>query len=110
MSPLLSDSSSTHTFTIDLDSIWHDDEEDDEDLTSSSAGPSTPPRSPGHQPSVSSFFIDGEEDEEPAPAYEYEDSQDSASTWGPASTARLSTSTVGYEFAKQAPVLEDDDS
>ncbi|VDC02809.1 unnamed protein product [Peniophora sp. CBMAI 1063] len=116
VSPLLSDGSSTHTFNIDLESIWADDEDDDEDLASLSAGPSTP-RSPALLPprrvsSVSSFFIDGEEDEEPAPAYEYEDSQDSASTWGPASTARLSSSTVGYEFAKQAPVEEcyDDDS
>ena len=83
-----------------------DEEDDDEDVTSSSAGPSTPPRSPGHQPSVSSFFIDGEEDVEPAPAYEYEDSQDSASTWGPASTARLSTSTVGHVI--KSGIVQDD--
>ncbi|KZV67528.1 hypothetical protein PENSPDRAFT_49960 [Peniophora sp. CONT] len=114
VSPLLSDGSSTHTFNIDLESIWADDDEEAEDeLASSSAGPSTP-RSPVLPPprrvsSVSSFFIDGEEGEEPAPAYEYEDSQDSSSTWGPASTARLSTSTVGYDYTKQAPVMEDDD-
>lgn len=113
---MLSDGSSAHTFNIDLESIWADDEDEDEedDLQFLSAGPSTP-HSPILAPprrvsSVSSFFIDADDDdEEPAPAYEYEESQDSASTWGPASTARLSCSTVGYEFAQEAPVVEDDD-